>query len=172
VWNASAFAHPRSSADYLRLMSEADRSLIIHGNYLSERDLDFVAQHRSRMSIAFCPRTHAFFGHDRYPLPEIVVRGIDVSIATDSRATNPDLDVAKDLAFAATRYSEISAQEYLRMVTLHPARAIGVDDVLGSLRPGKWARLAWLPLDNGCNLDPDAAWLTCLCHGQSVQTIC
>ena len=58
---------PRSRPlDYLRLMTGLERVVVAHGNYLDDAEIDFVAG-RSNFAVAFCPRTHAFFGHAEHP---------------------------------------------------------------------------------------------------------
>ena len=57
------------------MLAEAPRALVIHGNYLDEEEQAFLAANADRMSLVYCPRTHAYFGHPPYPLPELLNSG-------------------------------------------------------------------------------------------------
>jgi len=120
-------------------LSECESSLIVHGNYLNGRELDFIAANRERMSIVFCPRTHAYFDHARYPLEEMLERGINVAVGTDSRASNPDLDLGQELVEIRRRHPEVAPEAILKMGTTGGANALGLDESFGSLSQGQMA---------------------------------
>jgi len=92
------------------------------------------------MSIVFCPRTHAYFQHARYPLEEMLERGINVAVGTDSRASNPDLDLGQELIEIHRRYPEVASETILEMGTANGARALGLDESFGGLVQGQAAR--------------------------------
>ena len=108
AWDPSAFPHGTRPLEYLQLLAEAPRSLVIHGNYLEVDELEFLAMNPQRMSIVYCPRTHAYFEHARHPLPRLMALGASVALGTDSRASNPDLSLLAEMRFVAQRYPEIA----------------------------------------------------------------
>ena len=62
-----------------------DRLLAIHANYLARGDA--VRLGRNGVNVVHCPRSHAFFGHRRFPLEELAMAGVNISLGTDSLAT-------------------------------------------------------------------------------------
>jgi cytosine/adenosine deaminase-related metal-dependent hydrolase len=146
AWDPTALPRGLRPGDFLRLLARAPRSLVIHGNYLDDEDLELIAQHRERMSVVYCPRTHAWFNQGLYPLRRLLEAGINVAVATDSRASNPDLSLLAELQFAARRHTDLPAADLLRLGTWNAARALGLDDSCGSLRPGKRADLTIVDL--------------------------
>ena len=62
-----------------------DRLLAIHANYLTNGDAARLG--RSGASVVHCPRSHAFFGHRRFPLEELAMAGVNLCLGTDSLAT-------------------------------------------------------------------------------------
>lgn len=154
VWIEDAFEPGRKPLDYLERLSRAHRSLVIHGNYLDEEEIAYIAAHRDRLAIVYCPRTHAFFRHPPHPLPRLLAAGASVALGTDSRASNPDLDLLAEIRFVARRFPEISGETILRMGTLEGAGALGLADEFGSLTPGKWANLTIVPLPDNKARDP------------------
>lgn len=141
AWDAAAIPAVARPIDYLRVLARAPRSLIIHGNYLDEEEIALVAAHADRMTVVYCPRTHEWFGHAEHPLPRLLAAGASVAVGTDGRCSNPDLDLWEELRCIARRFPQIDADKVLAMGTIDAARALGLADDVGSLRPGKWADL-------------------------------
>lgn len=144
--------HTNSISDFIHDLARAKRAMIIHGNYLTEQELDLVAKHDS-LHIVFCPRTHRFFGHDPYPLEAILMRQINLAVGTDSRASNPDLNLLGELVQIATRFPTLSPTTILEMGTINGAKALGIVKSVGSLAVGKQAQFLTFPMATNCE-DP------------------
>ena len=117
LFDGTAFPVGTRPLDYLKRLSKANRSFIIHGNYLDTEELQFIAKHRQRMTLVYCPRTHDHFGHDNYPLNEAFDLGISISFGTDSRASNPDLSVFNEAKRAFRKHTEVSPSRLFGMIT-------------------------------------------------------
>ncbi len=153
AWSPDVFATPRRQLDYLKILASADRALVIHGNYLADDELAFIAAHRSKMVIVYCPRTHAYFGHSPYPLAKMLECGAVVALGTDSRASNPDLNLLAEMREAFVRHS-IDPARIVEMGTINGAKALGRDHETGSVAPGKRADLALVRLTASTGGDP------------------
>lgn len=149
LWNASTFPGGRSIRDFLEQLVRAPRALAIHGNYFSDEDIRLIAKH-GNLTTVYCPRTHAFFEHEPHPIQRLLAAGARVVLGTDSRASNPDLSVWKELQFVAARCPDISIDRLLAMITTDAADSLGlaVDD--HSLYPG--GRLQCVMLSTECAL--------------------
>lgn len=137
-WEDGAISGTSKPLDYLQRLAAAPRTLVIHGNYLDDEEINFLAQHGDRMSLVYCPRTHAYFGHDPHPWRKLLERSGSVALGTDSRASNPDLNMLEELRFL-THHGGASPAEALEMGTLGGAAALGIDREYGTLTPGKTA---------------------------------
>ncbi|NOY30281.1 MAG: amidohydrolase family protein [Planctomycetes bacterium] len=158
MWDDRAIPLGTKPIDYLKSLARAPRSLAIHGNYFSAEEIEFLAARRERMSVVYCPRTHAYFEHSLYPLEQMLAAGVRVALGTDSRASNPDLNLLNEMRFVANRYSGIPSSRILAMGTLAGAQALGLEEKIGSLEPGKWADLVAVACDAECQ-EPEAAIL-------------
>jgi cytosine/adenosine deaminase-related metal-dependent hydrolase len=154
AWDAGAVPRGTRPLDYLRELATSARALVIHGNYLTEPELAFLGQHRDCMSLVYCPRTHAYFGHGRYPLLRALELGVNVSLGTDSRASNPDLSLLREMRHVCRAFPEIAPSQVLRMGTLGGATALALDAEFGSLEPGKRAVFCLVPLADHSPIDP------------------
>lgn len=153
AWEAAAIPRGSRPLDYLQVLARAPRALVIHGNYLDAEELAFLATHRDRMAVVYCPRTHAYFGHRRYPLPELLAAGAAVALGTDSRASTPDLDAWAELQCVAATFPELPRWRVLELGTRESARALGYGD-RGVLAPGARADLAAAVLPDRDSADP------------------
>jgi len=158
MWDDGAIPLGTKPIEYLKVLARAPRSLAIHGNYFSAEEIEFLAAQRDRMSVVYCPRTHAFFKHAAYPLEPMLTAGVRVALGTDSRASNPDLSLLSEMRFVASRYPNLSPKQILAMGTLAGAQAFGLDEKIGSLEPGKWANLVAVACDAKCRM-PETAIL-------------
>ncbi|OHB79544.1 MAG: hypothetical protein A2W31_07290, partial [Planctomycetes bacterium RBG_16_64_10] len=80
AWDESAIPRGSRPLDYLHRLRPARRVLIIHGNYLDDEELGYLAAQAKRMTLVYCPRTHAFFGHRAYPLAKALRLGVHVAL--------------------------------------------------------------------------------------------
>lgn len=137
AWHPEAVPQGRRPLDYLETLALAHRTLVIHGNYLAPDEIDFLARCRERMSVVYCPRTHAYFRHDHYPLEKMLAAGVNMAVGTDSLASNPDLSLLAELRQVARLHTTISLETILRLGTLGGAEALGISREMGSIAPGK-----------------------------------
>lgn len=114
-----------------------ESTLLAHVNYATDADIDTLA--RRRVSVAYCPRTHAAFGHPPHRFRDMLAAGVNVCLGTDSLASNPSLSILDEMRFLYTRFPDLSPDVLLRLGTVHGARALGWADEVGSLTPGKSA---------------------------------
>lgn len=153
-WVPGAIPPGTRPLNYLRQLAQVSRGLVVHGNLLDEEEQTFVAQQRARLSVIYCPRTHAYFGHPRHPLQQLLERGAHVALGTDSRASNPDLDLLAEMRFVASHFPQLSGEAIVRLGTLSGAEALGMEETCGSLVPGKLANLAIIALPESAADDP------------------
>lgn len=128
--------------DYLRMLAETPHGIVVHGSYLDDKELRYMAAHRETMSVVYCPRSHAYFGHAKYPLKKMIDMGINVFFGTDSLASSPDLSIVREMQFAASQHPNVAMERIVQAGTLGPAQKLGLDADFGSIRPGKRACFA------------------------------
>ena len=142
---------------------------------VDSEEIALLAEHG--VAVAHCPRSNALLGCGIAPLAELRAAGVRVGLGTDSPASTPSFDMFAELraaVFAARarerRPDALSAAEALELATLGSARALGLEDEVGSLVPGKHADLTVVSLDASSYFpweDPAAA----LVFGGSPQSV-
>lgn len=170
VWDETAIPHGSGPLDYLRPLAELDHALVIHGNYLDETAIDFLAD-RSNITVVYCPRTHAYFGHPPHPWRELLSRGVSVSLGTDSRGSNPDLSLWRELQYLHSRFTNENPATLLELGTICGASALGLSAEIGTLTPGKAADLTVVAIPANrvspyeCLLDSESTVSATMCGG-------
>lgn len=114
--------------------------LVAHGNYLTDDDIAILAA--SGSSVAYCPRSHAFFKHENHPWQRLLAAGVNVCMGTDSLASCPSLSVLDEARFLFGRTPGIDPRTILDMATRRGAHALGLESDLGDLREGLSATMA------------------------------
>ena len=120
-------------------------SLLAHCNYLTDADITILAE--SGASVVFCPRSHHYFYHTDHPIVQLVERGINVAIGTDSLASNWSLSLLDELKFLARTQPCISPETLFDMVTYNGAKALGLEQV-GRLEKGWQADVIGVQIPN------------------------
>jgi len=138
-------------SEHVQLLTSAWRATIAHGNYLSSIDLNNLASHPANCAIVHCPRTHRFFGHRyldmaQYPLAERMAVGVKHFLGTDSRASNPDLNLWNEAKQVRADHATISSLQIIKMITTEAAEFLRIQDRYGSLSEGQPATLTAIEL--------------------------
>ncbi|MEE9294748.1 MAG: amidohydrolase family protein [Phycisphaerae bacterium] len=128
------------------------RTVLAHCNYVSDEDMRLIRA--SGAHVAYCPRTHAAFGHEPHRFGEMMAMGINVCVGTDSLASNPSLSVLDEIRFLRSMWADFDGHTLLEMATIRGARALGLADRIGTLTPGKSADITVVPLDSNGLSDP------------------
>lgn len=127
------------------------RPLLIHCVRLSADDVSRIAD--SDAAVAHCPVANAKLGHGLMPLPALRERGVRVGLGTDSVGSNNRLDLLEEARAASLlhrarlgSFDFLGPAEMLRMATIDGARALGLEERIGTLEPGKDADLVAVSL--------------------------
>ncbi len=105
------------------------------------------------VAVAHCPRSNSFLRVGNAPVADLLGHGISVGLGTDSLASNEDMGLLGEMKhiYLAKSKNKDSAQAFtprkiIEAATLDGARALGMDDQIGSLEEYKEADLIALKL--------------------------
>ncbi|MEX1196931.1 MAG: TRZ/ATZ family hydrolase [Pseudohongiellaceae bacterium] len=128
------------------------RLLAVHATQLNDTEVTMLAETGSH--VVHCPQSNLKLASGFCEVQRLQDAGINVALGTDGAASNNDLDLFAEMQTAALLAKAVSgdasalpAHQALRMATLNGARAMGLDDRIGSLEPGKQADLCAVNLD-------------------------
>lgn len=127
--------------------------LSVHMCYCNEEDIEILSKHK--LSVVHCPESNMKLASNICPVDALLKRGVNVALGTDSAASNNDLDMIGEmrsacfLAKTSTRDpTAVSANDALRMATINGAKALKLDERIGSLEIGKDADMSAIDLSS------------------------
>ena len=146
-WDMALAPKARSSFELLRRIGILSPAfLAVHAVHVDGQDIALIK--RSGAGIAHCPRSNHEIGVGTMPLRKFLNARISVGLGTDSLASSPTLNLWDEMRYAyqVHRRSGVTPQDIFHMSTMGGARALGMDQEIGSLEPGKYADIIAVPL--------------------------
>ena len=129
-----------------------DQFMAVHMVHLDDQDVAQLVQ--TGTHVIHCPESNLKLANGVSPVAALLDAGVNVAIGTDGAASNNDLDLlgeARTAALVAKGFSgdpeALDAWSAIEMMTLNGARALGQEQALGSIEPGKWADLCAIDLE-------------------------
>ncbi len=146
VAEALAKSGERPLARLHRLGLVGPQLIAVHSVHMSDDDIALLARYGA--SVAHCPASNLKLGSGIAPVAQMLDAGVNVGIGTDGAASNNRLDMFAEMRLAALlakgvsgRAAVLPAHAALKAATLAAARALGLDDRVGSITVGKQADL-------------------------------
>jgi 5-methylthioadenosine/S-adenosylhomocysteine deaminase len=131
------------------------RTQCVHMTTLNSDDIDTIRTTGSH--VVHCPESNLKLASGFCPVDVLQKQGINVALGTDGAASNDDLDLFAELRSAtllakavANDPTALPAHAALRMATINGARALGMDNMIGSLEVGKQADITAVRIDTLC----------------------
>jgi 5-methylthioadenosine/S-adenosylhomocysteine deaminase len=128
------------------------RLIAVHMTQLEDHEIARLASRGAH--VTHCPESNLKLASGFCPVQQLLDAGVNVALGTDGAASNNDLDMFGEMRTAALLAkavagdaSALSAAQALRMATLGGARALGLEDSIGSLQAGKAADITAVRLD-------------------------
>jgi len=125
----------------------------VHMTQLTSDEISLFAE--SGAHIIHCPESNLKLASGFCPVSKCLDAGINVALGTDGAASNNDLDMLGEMRTAALLAkavaqdaSSLPAMTALRMATINGAKALGLEQEIGSLAIGKSADIIALDLDH------------------------
>ena len=129
-----------------------ERVSCVHMTQIDDSDIEIL--HKTGASVVHCPESNLKLASGFCPISKLSNANIVVAIGTDGAASNNDLDMFSETKTAALLAkgvsqdaSSVPAIAALTMATLGGAKALGLDEVTGSLKVGKAADIQAIDLN-------------------------
>ncbi|HEV7843761.1 MAG TPA: 5'-deoxyadenosine deaminase [Pyrinomonadaceae bacterium] len=125
--------------------------LLAHCVHLDDAEIATLA--RTRTHVAHCPSSNLKLASGLAPVSQMLEHGISVSLGADGAPCNNRLDMFTEMRTAALLQKVINGPEslpaprILRMATIDGARALGLEEEIGSLEVGKRADVTLVSLN-------------------------
>ncbi len=140
-----------SNVEYFHhIKMTGEKLCLAHGIWLNDREFGIVRETKTK--IMHCPSSNLKLGSGVAKVPEMLNQGIDVSLGADGAPCNNNLDIFQEMRLAALLQKPrlgptcISAEQVYEMATRGGARALNLQDEVGSIEVGKKADIIVMDL--------------------------
>lgn len=162
--------HGMTELEYLEARGMVGKNvLMVHCVYLTAEDIEKAVQYG--MTISHNVASNMYLSSGVAPVPQMLEKGLHVSLGLDGAASNNGQDMLELMKLTSLLQKVhtldptiISAEKVLEMATIDGARALMMDDEIGSLEEGKRADIVICKL-SGNWPDTVATAKRCLEHG-------
>lgn len=145
--------HGKSPTHFLRDMGYlSERFIAFHCVYLEEEDIRIFADYGCK--VVHNPESNMKLASGVAPVPEMIRAGVTVGLGTDGCASNNNLDMFQEMDTAAKLHkvakldpTVMDAKTVVRMATCEGAKALGMENIVGSLKPGMKADIIIINLN-------------------------
>ena len=148
---AAGGSRPLSDLNQLGLLGP--RTQCVHMTEVNPEDIALLAT--TGAHVVHCPDSNMKLASGVCPVVELQAAGVNVALGTDSAASNNDLSLLGEMRSAGLLAklhnrdaAALPASRLLSMATIDGARALGLEEQLGSLEVGKFADLIALDLSH------------------------
>ncbi len=135
----------------------APNVLAVHCTQVDDEDIEVLATHD--VAVAYCPRCNAKLAMGAAPVNKFLQAGLRVGIGTDSPAAANSMDPFEDMRIGVLIQRAMlgsdkwmTTRQFIKLATLEAARALGIDDQVGSLEPGKQADIIAVDLSKSSQI--------------------
>ena len=126
------------------------RTSVVHFNFFDEEDLKIAK--KSNIKIIYCPKSNnGWFGRKSSPVTACLENSIQLSIGTDSLASNDSLNMFDEMRMFKSLYPLLPAERILEIATAGGACCLGLENRIGSLQPGRFADFIAVKIPKGIN---------------------
>jgi len=137
-----------------------DHTVLAHCVHTSESERKMLIDRNTR--IAHCPSANLKLGSGIAPIPQYLKEGISVTLGSDGASCNNNLSIFNEMRLASLIQKPIHGTEVMnaktmfRMATIEGAKALHLENEVGSIEVGKKADLVLIDLDSYSNSFTDS----------------
>lgn len=145
-------AYGKTPTDVLEEDFKKCKTILAHCVKLDNEEIKRLS--KLNVSVSHCPVSNLKLGCGISNISKMLEEGINVSLGTDGQGSGSNLDLFETMKFTALLQKgikedpkELEAYEVLKMATINGAKALELEDKIGSIEQGKLADLIIVNLD-------------------------
>ncbi len=121
----------------LQHLNPYNRTLFVHNTLTTREEIQAAHDWSQHVYWATCPNANLYIENRLPNYAAFLDTNARLTIGTDSLTSNWQLSILEEMKTIARMQSYVPFEHLLRWATLNGAEALGFDDTLGSLQPGK-----------------------------------
>jgi len=126
-----------SLQSWLPFFSLGQKIISVHNSFISEEDILFAKATGKMLHYCICPNANLYIENTLPPVDLLVKQNCSIVMGTDSLASNNALNMVEEIFTLQKYFPKISLTTLLQWATINGAKALGIDEELGSFERGK-----------------------------------
>jgi cytosine/adenosine deaminase-related metal-dependent hydrolase len=126
---------------YFNRLIKAKNILLVHNTFITQPDIDFIKRETKNKKpetfFCLCPNANLYIENALPPVEMLRQNQCTIALGTDSLASNRSLSILDELKTIRQNFPSVPLPELLQWATLNGAKALDMDQELGSFEPGK-----------------------------------
>ena len=141
---------------WLPYFNNGQSVIMVHDVTTSAEDLDFIKQRTANSQLStflcLCPNANLYISNTLPNVNLFLENQCTIVLGTDSLASNHQLNILEEIKTLQKNFSQIKLDSMLQWATLNGAKALQMQDVLGSFEKGKRPGVVLISNMEGLNL--------------------
>jgi cytosine/adenosine deaminase-related metal-dependent hydrolase len=126
-----------SLQSYLLKFIKNQSAILVHNVHTSEDDLVFAKASGKKLTWCFCPNANRYISGQLPAIDLYIKHDCEIVLGTDSLASNHQLSIMEEIKTIQQAFPHIPAEQLLRWATINGAKALQMENLLGSFEKGK-----------------------------------
>ena len=130
----------RSLQTYFGNFSKASSVILVHNTFTRQQDLDYIQNKKpidQLISFCICINANLYIENKLPPVEMLLDNECNIVVGTDSLASNHQLNILEELKTISKNFPNIPIETLLQWATINGAKALQIDEELGSFEKGK-----------------------------------
>jgi aminodeoxyfutalosine deaminase len=130
-----------SFQSYFDKLAKAKNAILVHNTFTKEKDIQYMqlqtANYKLQTFFCLCANANKYIEDAFPPIALLVKNNCEIVLGTDSLASNRSLNILDEIRTILKTYPLIPLPEVLQWATINGAKALQMDEQLGSFEKGK-----------------------------------
>ena len=136
----------------LPLFPVNQKIVLVHNTFTNLEDIAAVKNSKKNITWCLCPNANLYIEQRLPDLTLFLNSGLNITVGTDSLASNDKLCILSELKTIKEHFSELPSSQIIRWATLNGAQFLGIDSKFGSIEKGKTPGLNLISEVNGTEI--------------------
>ena len=139
-------SYNEAPTEFLKQNLQGKKTILAHCVKLTDEDIEDISKIDADISVATCPVSNLKLGCGIPKIAKMQDKGINVCIGTDGQGSGCNLDLFEEMKYTALLQKGLEenpklmpAYNVLKMATINGAKALGLENKIGSIEEGKKA---------------------------------
>jgi len=145
-----------SMQSIIPLLTNKQEILMVHNTCTNLKDIYFLKRFDRKINWCFCPNANLYIEHKLPKINLFVDQGFNITLGTDSLASNQGLSILSEMQTIQHKFPTISTAKLMEWATINGAGFLGIDKQKGTLEVGKTPGLNLISGVNDTQLTPES----------------